>query len=59
MLLNLWAIGRDPNVWGADALEFKPERFMEELGRQDNIIDLEGSNYSNSSNSIEYSSIEE
>jgi len=40
VLLNLWAIGRDPNVWGADALEFKPERFMEELGRHDNIMDL-------------------
>jgi cytochrome P450 len=30
VLLNLWAIGRDPTVWGADALEFKPERFMQE-----------------------------
>jgi len=29
-MVNLWAIGRDPNVWGAEAAEFKPERFMED-----------------------------
>eukprot|EP00253_Pinus_taeda_P014959 PITA_14959 len=30
LLFNLWAIGRDPNVWGTDSSEFKPERFMQE-----------------------------
>eukprot|EP00253_Pinus_taeda_P034286 PITA_34286 len=30
VMVNVWAIGRDPSVWGADASEFKPERFMEE-----------------------------
>ncbi|URD88906.1 Flavonoid 3'5'-hydroxylase [Musa troglodytarum] len=27
LLVNIWAIGRDPNVW-EDPLEFKPERFL-------------------------------
>jgi len=30
VMINLWAIGRDPIVWGADASKFKPERFMED-----------------------------
>nr|ACN40653.1 unknown [Picea sitchensis] len=29
VMVNVWAIGRDPNVWGAYASDFKPERFME------------------------------
>lgn len=38
LMVNLWAIGRDPNVWGADdVLEFKPERFL-----QEEHIDLTG-----------------
>lgn len=37
LLVNLWAIGRDPTVWGADASEFKPDRFMGE-----EYIDLTG-----------------
>ncbi|KAK1423399.1 hypothetical protein QVD17_18701 [Tagetes erecta] len=28
VLVNVWAIGRDPAVWD-DSLEFKPERFLE------------------------------
>ncbi|KAI3964867.1 hypothetical protein MKW92_034861 [Papaver armeniacum] len=28
VLVNIWGMGRDPNVWGADHLLFKPERFL-------------------------------
>lgn len=27
VLINVWAIGRDPDAWSADAEEFRPERF--------------------------------
>jgi cytochrome P450 len=40
LMVNVWAIGRDPNVWGKDASEFKPERFMEELSGHDDYTDL-------------------
>jgi len=29
LLVNVWAIGRNPKSWGEDAESFKPERFME------------------------------
>ncbi|KAB2604699.1 premnaspirodiene oxygenase-like [Pyrus ussuriensis x Pyrus communis] len=28
VIINLWAMGRDPEIWGADAECFKPERFQ-------------------------------
>jgi len=28
LLVNIWAIGRDPKLWGEDAESFKPERFI-------------------------------
>ncbi|EEF30086.1 cytochrome P450 726A27 [Ricinus communis] len=37
MLINVWAIGRDPNVW-PDAEKFNPERFL------DSSIDYKGNN---------------
>lgn len=34
ILVNVWAIGRDPNFW-EDPLTFKPERFMDEANKVD------------------------
>eukprot|EP00253_Pinus_taeda_P008683 PITA_08683 len=39
VIMNLWAIGRDSSVWGADASDFKPERFMQ---MEENGMDLSG-----------------
>ncbi|KAK9091230.1 hypothetical protein Sjap_024407 [Stephania japonica] len=29
VLVNVWAIGRDPNVWSEDAEKFNPDRFVD------------------------------
>ncbi|EMS50879.1 Premnaspirodiene oxygenase [Triticum urartu] len=42
VLVNAWAIGRDSASWGADAEEFRPERF-EEAG--DAAADFRGTNF--------------
>lgn len=39
ILINTWAIGRDPNAWSNNAEEFFPERFI------DNNIDLYGHDF--------------
>lgn len=39
VLINAWAIGRDPNVWSDNAENFYPERFMSKG------IDLQGQDY--------------
>ncbi|CAI0455486.1 unnamed protein product [Linum tenue] len=28
VLVNVWAIGRDPAIWGDDSASFRPERFI-------------------------------
>ncbi|KAL2328706.1 hypothetical protein Fmac_022133 [Flemingia macrophylla] len=39
--VNIWAMGRNPNIWGSP-LEFKPERFLEGEGSS---IDIKGHNF--------------
>ena len=34
MLLNFYALQRDPAIWGENAEEFVPERFMGDAGRE-------------------------
>lgn len=36
---NFWAMNRDPNVWGDDALMFNPQRFL------DSDLSVNGINY--------------
>lgn len=42
LLLNIWAIGRDPNTW-ADPLEFRPERFL--MGGERPNTDVKGNDF--------------
>ena len=42
VLANLWAIHRDPNAWGDDALKFNPDRF---LGRHSSDLSVNATNY--------------
>ncbi|PRQ51100.1 putative cytochrome P450 [Rosa chinensis] len=39
IIVNIWSIGRDPNVWSENVEEFYPERFM------NNNIDLQGHDF--------------
>lgn len=41
ILVNVWAIGRDPNTW-IDPLEFKPERFFDPNMQQ---VDYKGQHF--------------
>ncbi|CAI0415079.1 unnamed protein product [Linum tenue] len=38
--VNIWAIGRDPETWGENPEEFRPERFME-----NSSIDVKGADF--------------
>lgn len=42
LLVNVWAIGRDPKVW-ADPLEFRPERFL--VGGERPNVDMRGNDF--------------
>ncbi|CAA3001091.1 flavonoid 3'-monooxygenase [Olea europaea var. sylvestris] len=42
LLVNVWAIARDPNVW-ADPLEFRPERFLP--GGEKPNVDVRGNDF--------------
>ena len=44
LLVNVWAIGRDPKCW-EDPLEFKPERFLSEEGSGKGQLDVRGQNF--------------
>uniref|UniRef100_A0ACD6AT36 Uncharacterized protein n=1 Tax=Avena sativa TaxID=4498 RepID=A0ACD6AT36_AVESA len=43
LLVNVWAIARDPVSWGPDALEFRPARFLP--GGSHEGVDVKGSHY--------------
>ncbi|WVZ61964.1 hypothetical protein U9M48_011769 [Paspalum notatum var. saurae] len=43
LLVNLWAIARDPTAWGEDALEFRPARFLP--GGAHAGVDLKGHDF--------------
>lgn len=37
-IANVWAMNRDPDVYGADADEFNPSRYLDEKGQIANIV---------------------
>ena len=44
LLVNVWAIGRDPAAWDAPE-EFRPERFLQVAGGEAKAVDLRGTDY--------------
>nr|G4XV71.2 RecName: Full=2-hydroxyisoflavanone synthase; Short=2HI synthase; AltName: Full=Cytochrome P450 93C2; AltName: Full=Isoflavonoid synthase [Glycyrrhiza uralensis] len=44
ILFNVWAVGRDPKYWDRPT-EFRPERFLENVGEGDQAVDLRGQHF--------------
>ncbi|OVA04816.1 Cytochrome P450 [Macleaya cordata] len=44
LLVNVWAVGRDPKYWD-NPLEFQPERFMNEDGSSRSSLDVRGQHF--------------
>ncbi|KAK9290287.1 hypothetical protein L1049_008454 [Liquidambar formosana] len=44
LFVNVWAIGRDPKHW-ENPLEFRPERFVTEVGSGESQLDVRGQHF--------------
>lgn len=40
MISNLWLLNQDPLVWGPDAMEFRPERHLNDSDREEGASEM-------------------